>query len=187
MLLGLGGIQRIKLEKCSNLDHFVYLPWQVICFGCSLMILNYIKSTPLFYLTDFYAYSLHDLSMSFFFFWFSVTTCSYIVLQLFHLSPQDPVFLIVFSSSNRSSVWWYSSLYDLLNNFGLCLSVYLCCPVKHKKDIYFALVVIGQKMAMKEVCKHSRSNCRILWYTWHFACDNGSTAGWSHKFEDDGE
>lgn len=28
MLLGLGGIQRIKLEKCSNLDHFVYLPWQ---------------------------------------------------------------------------------------------------------------------------------------------------------------
>ncbi|XP_073315522.1 uncharacterized protein [Primulina huaijiensis] len=32
----------------------------------------------------------------------SVTTCSYIVLQLFHLFPQDPVFLIVFSSSNRA-------------------------------------------------------------------------------------
>ncbi|XP_073127956.1 uncharacterized protein [Henckelia pumila] len=25
---GLGGIQRIKLGKCSSLDHFVYLPWQ---------------------------------------------------------------------------------------------------------------------------------------------------------------
>ncbi|XP_073127959.1 uncharacterized protein [Henckelia pumila] len=31
----------------------------------------------------------------------SVMTCGYLVLQLFLLSPQDPVFLIVFSSSNR--------------------------------------------------------------------------------------
>lgn len=40
----------------------------------------------------------------------SVTTCSYIVLQLFHLSPQDPVFLIVFSSSNRAENGYEGSL-----------------------------------------------------------------------------
>ncbi|XP_073031744.1 uncharacterized protein [Primulina eburnea] len=40
----------------------------------------------------------------------SVTTCSYIVLQLFHLSPQDPVFLIVFSSSNRAENGFEGSL-----------------------------------------------------------------------------
>ncbi|XP_051124265.1 uncharacterized protein LOC127246765 isoform X2 [Andrographis paniculata] len=31
----------------------------------------------------------------------SVSTCAYIVLQLFHLSPRDPTFLVLFNSSNR--------------------------------------------------------------------------------------
>lgn len=32
----------------------------------------------------------------------SISTCAYIVLQLFHLSPEDPVFLVFFSSRSRS-------------------------------------------------------------------------------------
>ncbi|KAK6138831.1 hypothetical protein DH2020_027426 [Rehmannia glutinosa] len=31
----------------------------------------------------------------------SISTCAYIVLQLFHLSSQDPIFLVLFSSTSR--------------------------------------------------------------------------------------
>ncbi|KAE9457464.1 hypothetical protein C3L33_10634, partial [Rhododendron williamsianum] len=32
---------------------------------------------------------------------FSITTCTYIVRQLFHLLSQDPVYLVLLKSSNR--------------------------------------------------------------------------------------
>ncbi|XP_027772476.1 uncharacterized protein LOC107018405 isoform X2 [Solanum pennellii] len=34
----------------------------------------------------------------------SVSTCAYIALQLFNLSSQDPVYLVLFSSRNRKRV-----------------------------------------------------------------------------------
>ncbi|XP_057794644.1 uncharacterized protein LOC131010953 isoform X2 [Salvia miltiorrhiza] len=32
----------------------------------------------------------------------SITTCAYVALQLFRISPQDPVYLVLFSSSSRA-------------------------------------------------------------------------------------
>ncbi|KAK4428394.1 hypothetical protein Salat_1139000 [Sesamum alatum] len=40
----------------------------------------------------------------------SISTCAYIVLQLFHLSPRDPIFLVLFSSNSRSGNGYEGSL-----------------------------------------------------------------------------
>ncbi|KAL3617768.1 hypothetical protein CASFOL_038089 [Castilleja foliolosa] len=42
----------------------------------------------------------------------SISTCAYIVVQLFHLSSQDPVFLVLFSSTSRQNLIRDLSLVD---------------------------------------------------------------------------
>ncbi|KAJ4701140.1 putative Transmembrane protein [Melia azedarach] len=42
----------------------------------------------------------------------SITTCVYIVLQLFRLSSQDPVYIVLFNSGNRAEKWYEGTSFE---------------------------------------------------------------------------